>query len=105
MTKNCEHPLKRRERISLGMYRCVKCDTMLDPNRSTHLRISERVTLDQGDIVRAQGIGLAKFAYVDLESTGALIAWVMPLDAGKPNGFRAIRPERLRRASKRTVAR
>jgi hypothetical protein len=94
--KTCEHPTKKRETVTYGIYRCRSCGDRVHPGRRTSLPLPNGHVAAHGDVVKITGDGKAVFFYVD-EDRGGEFAHVLRLDArGGRMGMAHVAPSRVR---------
>lgn len=100
----CEH--KKTEKITWGIYQCTACGEQLDPNLRPEYRLSERVTIESGDLIKVQGIGLGIFLYAQVNTpSGIDNITFAELDGGRWHNVRTVYPERVKRAPRKAAAR
>lgn len=103
----CKHPSKQRTKVSYGIYLCEKCGKNLNPDRHAEYRLSERVTIASGDLIKVKGIrGLGVFLYAEVDTpSGIDNIHFAEIEAGRWSRTRTVYPDRVRRAPKRSTAR
>lgn len=93
---DCEHPTRKRETVTYGVYRCRDCGDRIHPTRRTSLTLPNGKIAAHGDVVRIAGWGRAVFFYVD-EDRGGEYVHVLRLDArGGRMGTAAFETSRVR---------
>jgi hypothetical protein len=100
----CEHPYKKRVKISYGIEDCSVCGVNVTPERITTYQLSERVNLTAGELVKVKGIGVGVFLYATAEPSGDALT-VAELESGRWRGIRTVYPDRVSRAAKKVSKR
>lgn len=102
----CTHPSKQRTRVTYGVYECEKCGENLNPDRLPEYRLSERVTITSGDLIKVKGVGMGVFLYAEVDTpSGVDGIHFAELEAGRWGKLRTVYPDRVRRAPKSSIAR
>jgi hypothetical protein len=100
----CGH--KKTEKIAWGIYRCATCGEQLDPNLRPEYRLSERVLIESGDLIKVKGVGLGIFLYASVNTpSGIDNITFAALDGGRWHSVRTVYPDRVKRAPKKAAAR
>jgi len=100
----CEH--KKTEKIAWGIYRCTACGEQLDPNLRPEYRLSERVLIESGELIKVQGVGLGIFLYAEVNTVSGIDNITFAeLDGGRWSRVRTVYPERVKRAPKKAATR
>lgn len=102
--KPCEH--KKVEAASYGLINCVACGAPRFPERVAEYRLSERVVLSPGDLIRVRGIGLGVYHYAVLDTpSGVPNITFSELESGRWGKVRTVYPDIVRRAERKAAAR
>lgn len=100
----CGH--KKTEKIAWGIYRCTACGEQLDPSLRPEYQLSERVTIESGDLIKVKGVGLGIFLYANVDTpSGIDNITFAELDGGRWSRVRTVYPDRVKRAPKKAAAR
>mgnify|MGYP006275461625 CR=1 FL=1 len=110
-----EHPADKVQQHGPNLEICGECGAHIHRNLSSTYALSERVTLEPGDLIKIKGVRgthrydealLGQPAYPDRDLPGGDYVVYTMLDAGRPwKHGNAAHVDRVRRASRRSVQR
>lgn len=113
--KCVEHPADKVQRFGINLEICSECGAHVHLNVTSVYALSERVTLEPGDLIKIKGVrGTHRFdeallnqpAYPDRDLPGGDYVVYTMLDAGRPwKHGNAAHVDRVRRASRRSERR
>lgn len=100
----CGH--KNRVVESFGLVTCGTCGAPEDPNRIANYRLSERVTLQPGDLIKVSGIrGYCVYHYAVVNQPSGDAIACHDTEGGRWGNHRTVFAHRVKRAPKRAETR